>query len=197
VVPSATLVHAATGTPLVNFIEDVITTEGTSGQFVLPHTDQTGFQDEAGNSYQNWYYTATITYATDKGTLPPRTKTFQLTTGQTVVDLDLLATGAPVLPYTAQTATVTSFAGRTGAVTVQDADLPNRLSDTSLNATYASANPTLVVTYNADGTVATTTENGVLTTFTYNADLTVHTQTRAGVTKTFTYDANGNVTGAA
>jgi hypothetical protein len=41
-----------------------------------------------------------------------------------------------VLPYTAQTATVTSFAGRTGAVTVQDADLPNRLSDTSLNATY-------------------------------------------------------------
>jgi hypothetical protein len=122
---------------LVNFIEDVITTEGTSGQLVLPHTDQTGFQDEAGNSYQNWYYTATITYATDRGTLPPRTKTFQLTTGQTVVDLDLLATGAPVLPYTAQTATVTSFAGRTGAVTVQDGDLPTRLSDASLTATYA------------------------------------------------------------
>jgi hypothetical protein len=41
-----------------------------------------------------------------------------------------------VLPYTAQTATVTSFAGRTGAVTVQDADLPTRLSDASLNATF-------------------------------------------------------------
>jgi YD repeat-containing protein len=58
-------------------------------------------------------------------------------------------------------------------------------------------NPDLTVTYNADGTVATTTEDGVLTTFTYTADGTVDTQTRAGITKTFTYDANGNVTGAA
>lgn len=137
--PSATLVHTATGTPLINFIEDVITTEGTSGQFVLPHTDQTGFQDEAGNSYQNWYYTATVTYASDKGSLPARTKTFQLTSGQTVVDLDLLPAGAPVLPYTAQTATVTSFAGRTGAVTVQDSDLPARLGEGALNATIATA----------------------------------------------------------
>lgn len=135
--PSATLVHTATGTPLINFIEDVITTEGTSGQFVLPHTDQTGFQDEAGNTYQNWYYTATVTYASDKGSLPARIKTFQLTSGQTVVDLDLLPAGAPVLPYTAQTATVTSFAGRTGAVTVQDSDLPARLAEEALNATYA------------------------------------------------------------
>jgi YD repeat-containing protein len=58
-------------------------------------------------------------------------------------------------------------------------------------------NPDLTVTYNPDGSVATTTENGVLTTFTYNANGTVATQTRAGVTKTFTYDVNGNVTGAA
>lgn len=60
-----------------------------------------------------------------------------------------------------------------------------------------STNPALTVTYNADGTVATTTQDGVLTTFTYNADGTVKTQTRGGVTRTFTYDANGNVTGAA
>ena len=65
------------------------------------------------------------------------------------------------------------------------------------NVTYISANPTLVVTYNGDGTVATTTENGVLTTFTYNTNGTVNTQTRAGAIKTFTYDAAGNVTGAA
>lgn len=65
------------------------------------------------------------------------------------------------------------------------------------NATYVPGNPTLVVTYNPDGSVASTTENGVLTTFTYNTNGTVNTQTRAGVTKTFTYDANGNVTGAA
>jgi YD repeat-containing protein len=67
----------------------------------------------------------------------------------------------------------------------------------ALNATFVPGNPTLVVTYNGDGSVATTTENGVLTSFTYNTDGTVATQTRAGVTKTFTYDANGNVTGAA
>jgi YD repeat-containing protein len=59
------------------------------------------------------------------------------------------------------------------------------------------ANPDLSVTYNPDGSVASTTENGVVTTFTYNADGTVDTQTRNGVTKTFSYDANGNVTGAA
>lgn len=53
------------------------------------------------------------------------------------------------------------------------------------------------VAYNRDGSVASTTENRVITTFTYNTDGTVNTQTRAGVTKTFTYDANGNVTGAA
>lgn len=72
----------------------------------------------------------------------------------------------------------------------------------STNASEAAAgalprNPALSVTYNPDGSVATTTENGVLTTFTYNTDGTVNTQTSAGVTRTFTYDANGNVTGAA
>lgn len=65
------------------------------------------------------------------------------------------------------------------------------------NIAYVPGNPTLVVTYNGDGSVASTTENGVLTTFTYNTDGTVATQTRAGATKTFTYNASGNVTGAA
>jgi len=83
------------------------------------------------------------------------------------------------------------------AVKVADASLPTRLGDTALSATFVPGNPTLVVTYNSDGTVASTTENGVLTTFTYNTDGTVKTQTRAGTTKTFTYDASGNVTGAA
>ena len=63
-------------------------------------------------------------------------------------------------------------------------------------AAGVAANPALTVTYNPDGTVASTVENGVTTTFTYNADGTVNTQTRAGVTRTFTY-SNGNVTGAA
>jgi YD repeat-containing protein len=65
-----------------------------------------------------------------------------------------------------------------------------------VDTTFIVGNPTLTVTYNTDGSVATTTENGILTTFTYNPDGTVATQTRAGTTKTFTYNANGNVTGA-
>lgn len=80
------------------------------------------------------------------------------------------------------------------ATKIQD---PKSLTATALNAAYVPGNPTLVVTYDPDGSVATTTENGVLTTFTYNTDGTVKTQTRDGVTKTFTYDASGNVTGAA
>jgi hypothetical protein len=99
-------------------IEDATASEGVAVQFTLPHTNQVGFQDEAGNAYQNWYYTATIQYSTDKGTKAPFTKVFQLTTGQTTVDLDLLPSGAPAMPYTAPIAGVTSVNGSTGAVTV-------------------------------------------------------------------------------
>ena len=134
ITPSAFLVHIATGHPLVNMIEETTTSDGVAAQFTLPHTDQAGFQDENGNAYQNWYYTATIQYQMGKVTKPAFTKVFQLAVGQTTVDLDLLPSGAPALPFTAPVATVTSFAGRTGAVTVQDSDLPSRLSDTSLNA---------------------------------------------------------------
>lgn len=90
-----------------------------------------------------------------------------------------------------------AVAAREAAETAQTA------AEVASNAAAAAAadvlhgNPDLVVTYNPDGSVASITENGVLTTFTYNTDGSVNTQTRAGVTKTFTYDANGNVTGAA
>lgn len=62
---------------------------------------------------------------------------------------------------------------------------------TSLPTTYVAANPLLTVTYNGDGTVASTTENGIVTTFTWNTDGTVATQTRAGITRTFSYGAFG------
>jgi YD repeat-containing protein len=190
--PSVFLVHTATGTPLVDFLEELDIAEGVAGQFSLPHTDQTGFQDENGNAYTNWYYTARISYRTPSGAKikPPKNKVFQLATGQTNVDLDKLPGGAPALPYTAPIATVTSVAGQTGAVTgSQIAALPE------LTATYASAFPdSQAITYNPDGSVATVTENGVTTSYTYNGDGTVATDTRAGVTRTYTY-TNGNLTG--
>jgi YD repeat-containing protein len=57
-------------------------------------------------------------------------------------------------------------------------------------------NPVIAVTYNANGSVASVTEDGVPTVFTYNPDGSVATQTRAGITRTFSYDLNGNLTGA-
>lgn len=137
--PSAYLVHAATGTPLVDFLEELDISEGTAGQFILPHTDQSGFIDSSGNAYTNWYYTARVTYSTPSKakTKAPKVKVFQLTTGQSTIDLDLLPEGAPALPYIAPTATVNAFMGRTGAITLEESDLPERLSETELSATYA------------------------------------------------------------
>lgn len=135
--PSVFLVHTATGTPLVDFLEELQIAEGVAGQFTLPHTDQPGFQDENGNTYTNWYYTARVSYSTPSKakTKAPKIKVFQLATGQTLVDLDGLPGGAPALPYTAPLATVTSWNGATGAVAFTPEPLPARLEEAALNAT--------------------------------------------------------------
>jgi hypothetical protein len=51
------------------------------------------------------------------------------------------------------------------------------------------------VTYNGDGTVATSTVGGVTTTYTYSGG-NVLTEARNGKTKTYSYDGSGNATGA-
>jgi hypothetical protein len=134
--PSVFLVHTATGTPLVDFLEELTIAEGVAGQFILPHTDQAGFQDENGNAYVNWYYTARVTYSSPSKskTKPPKIKVFQLATGQTIVDLDKLPGGAPALPYTAPIATVSSVNGRVGAITIVDGDLPGTSNAAALAA---------------------------------------------------------------
>lgn len=81
------------------------------------------------------------------------------------------------------------------AITAMNNELNERLGATQLKNSFISANPNLTVAYNPDGSVASTTEDGVLSSYTYNSDGTVATQTRAGVTKTFTYGPFG-VTGA-
>lgn len=63
--------------------------------------------------------------------------------------------------------------------------------------TYGEADPEVSITYNADGSVATSTENGIVTTFTYNADGTVATTTRLAVTRTYSYNADGTLSGVA
>ncbi|BCW79020.1 hypothetical protein [Arthrobacter sp. NicSoilC5] len=196
--PTARLIWAATGQPLPEF-EDSFTAEaGQLGQFQVPFVDQPGFIDSLGNAVTDFAYQVTASWQFGNARPITWSKNLKPLLGQTgPIDLDLVPDGPVSIPVTAPTASVLGFNGRTGFITLQDSDLPERLSDAQLSATYVPGNPTLAVTYNSDGSVASTTENGVLTTFTYNADGTVNTQTRAGVTKTFTYDTNGNVTGAA
>jgi hypothetical protein len=119
VTPSVRLVHTETGTPMADFLETVEPAEGGVAQMQLPHTDQAGFQDEAGNAFTNWHYTARVRYEknNDKKHLP--LTTFQLPTGQTEIDLSLIPTGAASLPTLAPIASVSSLAGLTGAVTAE------------------------------------------------------------------------------
>ena len=63
-----------------------------------------------------------------------------------------------------------------------------------LNVAFEAASAPSTYTYNPDGTVASSTENGVTSTYTYALGL-VTSETRNGVTRTFAYDQNGNVTG--
>lgn len=68
------------------------------------------------------------------------------------------------------------------------------------SGTYVPADPTLVITYNADSSVASVAETQggttITTTFTYNPDGTIATSTRLGVTRTYSYTA-GNLVGVA
>lgn len=51
------------------------------------------------------------------------------------------------------------------------------------------------ITYNGDGTIATSTTGGITTTYTWNTDGTIATEARDGKTKTYTY-ASGVLTGS-
>lgn len=116
ITPSVRLIHTATGTPLADFVELVAPGEGSVAQLLLPHSNQPGFQDEAGNAFTNWTYTAKVKY--EKGGaikhVPPQS--FQLAQGQTEVDLSLIPSGPAALPTSAPLATVTSVDGETGSL---------------------------------------------------------------------------------
>jgi len=110
--PSVPVVHAVSGEPLWELPQTV--TGRSSVSMVLPHTDQAGFVDGAGNTYTNWHYVAVATLTDRWGQRVRRRFTFQLLTGQDTVDLDLVGHPAAAPGIVSG---VVSVMGHTGVVT--------------------------------------------------------------------------------
>lgn len=195
ITPSVRLVHTVTGTPLVDFIESVAPNEGGVAQVQLPHTDQAGFQDEAGNAFTNWHYTARVRLK-KTGHQPKHEPLFdfQLPSGQNTVDLSLLPHGVAAIPTSAPIAVVTSLNGQTGAANTyaQLARTPEVLFSGPITLT-AGAPTSAAVTW-PDGVVGTysgtpsVTFPGSIDSYTITRGTTTYTQ------PTVTRDSNGNIT---
>lgn len=140
--PSARLVY--NGIPLLNFVEEEVAANGQPGQMYLPVCDQAGFkatQNGVVVDFTNWSYTGTLTW-TDPITKTSKsvTKVFQILSGQTVIDFDELPDSVNALPVTAPTVGVSSFLGKTGAVTEEDLaelDLGGGISKEEADDRYA------------------------------------------------------------
>jgi len=198
VTPSVRLVHTETGTPLVDFLESVAPIEGGVAQMMLPHTAQAGFQDEAGNSFINWHYTARVRYEKggDKRHLP--LVTFQIPEGQAEIDLSMIPAGPAALPTSAPVATVTSINGETGAVTIDGTNYELVARDPSAlftgTITYTDGAPTSAAVTWPDGTAGVYTGTPSAT---FPGSIDAYTITKGATTYTqpaVTRDANGNIT---
>lgn len=117
------LVWAATGTPIGNFVDNVSLDPGVPLELELPHTDQAGFLDGAGNALKGWAYRIEVTYERDGQTIPFPARDFQIVGKQTNVDLALIPSGQASAPVTAPQGTVMDVAGVTGSVTLAKLNL--------------------------------------------------------------------------
>lgn len=196
ITPSVRLVHTATGTPLVDFIESVSPADGGVAQMMLPHTDQDGFQDEAGNAFKNWHYTARVRLK-KTGNQPKHEPLFdfQIPSGQALVDLSTIPRGVAALPTSAPVAVVTSINGKTGPVDtfLTDAKHPEDLWTGTRTVNSSGAVTSSAVTW-PDGTTGvytgtpSTTFPGSIDSYTITKGATTYTQ------PTVTRDSNGNIT---
>jgi len=195
ITPSVRLVHTATGTPLVDFIESVAPADGGVAQILLPHTDQDGFQDEAGNAFKNWHYTARVRLKRT-GNQPKHEPLFdfQLPAGQVSVDLSKVPRGVAALPTSAPIAVVTSINGMTGAADtyLQLARTPEVLFSGPITLTAGA--PTSASVVWPDGTAGTYTGTpsptfpGTIDSYTITHGTTTYTQPAV------TRDTDGNIT---
>lgn len=194
ITPSVRLIHTATGTPLADFAETVTPADGGVAQAMLPHTSQAGFQDEAGNAFTNWHYTARIRFEKDGQAKHLQLFSFQIPEGQTQLDLSLVPAGPAAMPTSAPILAVTSLNGMTGAVDtyLQLARTPEALITGPITLTNGA--PTSAAVTWPDGTLGVFTGTpsptfpGSLDSYTITHGSSTYTQ------PTVTRDANGNIT---
>lgn len=135
--PTSRVIWAATGQPLPEFSDSFTAEAGQLGQFQVPFIDQAGFIDSAGNTVTDFAYQITASWSYGNERPITWAKNLKPMLGQTgPIDLDLVPDGPVSIPVTAPTAAVLGFGGRTGFVTLQESDLPSRLSPESLSATF-------------------------------------------------------------
>lgn len=119
--PSASLTFIdadGVGYPIASFIDAVTPDGGVSASITLPHVDQPDFLDSAGNSYTNWYYTASVSYEKDGQLINLPDRDFQVLVGQSSADLSQIVWGVAEPAMIAPVFPVTSLAGLTGRVTL-------------------------------------------------------------------------------
>lgn len=115
VVGTDSITHAASGQPLLAFAKTVTVEAGMVAQVVVPHVDQSGFINGAGDAYTMWSYRCEIIPSGPTGKTKV-VKNVQPLVGQSNIDLDNLPDGSITSPTSAPTATVTSVVNETGAV---------------------------------------------------------------------------------
>lgn len=195
ITPSVRLVHTATGTPLVDFFDRATSDDDGTAEVALPHTSQPGFQDEAGNAFINWHYTARVRIQrTGQPAKVLPLFDFQLPAGQSSVDLAKVPRGIPALPTVAPILGVTSFNGQTG-----EADTYLQLARTPEVLIYGP----ITLTNGAPTSAAVTWPDGTVGVFTgtpsvaFPGSIDAYTITRGTTTYTqpaVTRDSAGNIT---
>lgn len=111
------LIWEASGQPVVVKTREFSGEAGSAVTFTVPHPDQPGFIDGAGNEIRNWSYTASVVIGDQQWT-----QSFQPKAGTTEVDLDLVRDGQVAVPSSAPVPFVTSVNGETGAVVIPTGD---------------------------------------------------------------------------
>lgn len=135
--PTARVIWAATGQPLPEFPDSFTAEVGQLGEFQVPFIDQPGFIDSTGATVTDFAYQITGYWRFGNERPINWTKNLKPLVGQSgPINLDLISDGPVAVPVTAPTAAVLGFGGRTGFVALQESDLPTRLSDSELAATY-------------------------------------------------------------